>query len=303
MLFFAFPNSTLWAQPNQNLDPTIRAGATVSVSDHVFVIPDEKRPLIPNVGIVVGENATLVIDPGLGRRNGETVLREVAKISDNTEIYIATTHFHPEHTTGYVAFPDSAIYVNSRIQEAEFAERGAATIDRFSSRTPLMAELLSDADRRVADVTFDREYSLNLGGVTVQFRVVGPTHTQGDTGFFVEDDAVLFSGDVVMNGSFLAAFPDSSTNAWLAAFDTFEALGPTIIVPSHGAIGDGSLIRQQHEVVELIRRRAVQLRHEGVSEEEAGRIVQSEMRELHADWPRLGGVANLAQSAWRETER
>ena len=46
---------------------------------------------------------------------------------------------------------------------------------------------------------------LDLGGVRVRFLVVGPTHTRGDTGFFVEGDGVLFSGDVVMNNSFLAA--------------------------------------------------------------------------------------------------
>jgi glyoxylase-like metal-dependent hydrolase (beta-lactamase superfamily II) len=283
-------------------EPLVPANATVRLGPHTWAIPDQGIGGVPNVGIVIGENATLVIDPGLGRRNGETVLSEVAKISDNADLYIATTHFHPEHTTGYVAFPESAVYVNSRIQEAEFAERGMATIERFSSFGPVFADLLSDAGRRTADITFDREYRLDLGGVTVQFHVVGPTHTGGDTGFFVAEDRVLFSGDVVMNSSFLAAFPESSISAWLAAFDTFDALGPTTIVPSHGAIGDGSLLRQQREAVEGIRNRAVQLRREGVSEEAAGQIVQDEMQAMHPDWPRVNRVAILARSAWREAE-
>ena len=69
--------------------------------------------------------ATLVIDPGLGRRNGEAVLREVAKVSKNTELYVASTHFHAEHTTGILAFPATAKYVNSTVQEDEFARGGA----------------------------------------------------------------------------------------------------------------------------------------------------------------------------------
>ena len=69
------------------------------------------------------------------------------------------------------------------------------------------AELLKDAAGRKADITFDRDYTLDLGGVRVRFLVVGPTHTRGDTGFFVEGDGVLFAGDVVMNNSFLAATP------------------------------------------------------------------------------------------------
>ncbi len=280
--------------------PLVPAGATEQLTPHVWVIPDQGIGAVPNVGIVVGEDATLIIDPGLGRRNGETVLREVGQISGNAQIYIATTHFHPEHTTGYVAFPASAVYVNSVVQETEFEEHGEATIERFAARSTLMTELLSDAERRPAAITFDREYSLDLGGVTVEFRVVGPTHTRGDTGFFVVEDGVLFSGDVVMNSSFLAAFPESSTAAWLAAFDTFAALQPTTIVPSHGPIGDGGLIDEQRAVVENIRDRAEELKAEGTSEEETGRMVQAAMKATYPTWPRINGVINLAQSAWRE---
>jgi glyoxylase-like metal-dependent hydrolase (beta-lactamase superfamily II) len=105
------------------------------------VIPDGNVALVPNVGIVVGSRGTLVIDPGLGRRNGETVLREVAKVSTNTDLYIASTHFHAEHTTGYLAFPDTAKYVNSNVQEAEFAESGARQIQAFAQRSPLTASV------------------------------------------------------------------------------------------------------------------------------------------------------------------
>src|SRR5678810_457516 len=100
------------AQRGPAADPLVKEDATVKIGDHTWVIPDENVGLVPNVGIVVGSRATLVIDPGLGRRNGETVLREVARLSGNREIFIATTHFHAEHTTGYLAFPSSAKYVN-----------------------------------------------------------------------------------------------------------------------------------------------------------------------------------------------
>ena len=108
---------------------------TVKLAPHTYVIPDGNVGLVPNVGIVVGSRATLVIDPGLGRRNGETVLREVAKVSKNTEVYIASTHFHAEHTTGYVAFPQSAKYVNSTVQEDEFEQGGMPMVKMFSKRS------------------------------------------------------------------------------------------------------------------------------------------------------------------------
>jgi len=280
--------------------PFIREGATVQLGPHVYAIPDFDVGGVPNVGIVVGDRATLVIDPGLGRANGEAVLREVAKVSANSRLYIATTHFHPEHTTGYAAFPDDAVYVSSTVQEAEFAESGRRVVQAFAGRTPVMRQLLEGAARRVADVTFDREYALDLGGVTVRMVVVGPTHTRGDTGFFVEEDRVLFAGDVVMNESFLAANQASSIGAWLTAFDTCEAMRPETIVPSHGAIGTGALIPVQRSVVSLIQSRARELKGQGRPADEAATTIQSELTAEHPAWPRSNGIASLARSAWTE---
>jgi glyoxylase-like metal-dependent hydrolase (beta-lactamase superfamily II) len=298
---FLIASSAASQQAGTVPDPLVKENATVKLAAHTYVIPDGNVPLVPNVGIIVGSRATLVIDPGLGRRNGETVLREVAKISRNTEVFIASTHFHAEHTTGYVAFPGSAKYVNSVIQETEFAAEGAQQIRTFSGRSPLTAELLKDATGRKADITFDREYRLDLGGVRVRFLVVGPTHTRGDTGFLVEEDGVLFSGDVVMNNSFLAATQVSSMKAWLAAFDVFEAMRPRTIVPSHGASGDGSIIAVNRAVMQEIQARTRELKAQGRSADETATTLLAEMQARHPQWPRANGVAPAVRAAYAET--
>ena len=51
-------NAQQAAAPSQG--PMVREGAAVKVSEHVFVIPDNGVPGVPNVGIVVGRKATLV---------------------------------------------------------------------------------------------------------------------------------------------------------------------------------------------------------------------------------------------------
>lgn len=280
--------------------PLIRENVTVQVGPHTWVIPDGGVGLVPNVGIVVGTEATLVIDPGLGRRNGETVLREVAKVSRNETIYIASTHFHAEHTTGYIAFPPGARYVNSTIQEEEFAAGGMAMVKMFSGRSPQVTDLLSDAARRTADVTFDSAHVLPLGGVEVRMMVVGPTHTRGDTGFLVPQDGVLFSGDVVMNQSFLAATAVSSARAWMAAFDTFEALQPSTVVPSHGEVGTGALIAANREVVAGVQARARELKSQGRGADEAAQAIQQEFQAKYPAWPRANGLLALARSAFAE---
>jgi glyoxylase-like metal-dependent hydrolase (beta-lactamase superfamily II) len=297
----ALLTATAAAQRGPAPDPFVQEDATVKLAEHTFVIPDNNVPMVPNVGIVVGSRATLVIDPGLGRRNGERVLREVAKVSPNADLYIATTHFHVEHTTGALAFPATAKYVNSKVQEADFAEGGAQHAQTFASRSPLVAELLSGAAAgRKADITFDRDYVLDLGGVRVRFLVVGPTHTRGDTAFFVDGDGVLFSGDVVMNQSFLAASLGSSVNAWLSAFDAFDAMRPRTIVPAHGPVGDGSILAVNRAIMQGVQTRARQLKAQGRSADVAAMTVQAEFQARYPGWPRANGLLAAAHAAYAE---
>ncbi|MEZ5286640.1 MAG: MBL fold metallo-hydrolase [Vicinamibacterales bacterium] len=292
--------ASMHAQGTQPPPPLIAEGTAVQVAPHTWVIPDRDVPLVPNVGIVVGTAATLVIDPGLGRRNGEAVLREVARVSRNDVLYLASTHFHAEHTTGAIAFPPSARYVNSTIQEAEFAEGGMRLVRTFAGRSPATAELLADAAPRAADITFDRAHVLPLGGVDVRMQVVGPTHTRGDTAFFVTGDGVLFTGDVVMHDSFLAATAVSSVRAWLAAFDAFDALQPRTIVPSHGAVGTGALVAANRTLVSGVQARVRALKRDGRTADEAAATVQEEFRAWHPGWPRANGLTALARAAFDE---
>ena len=68
--------------------PLVRENATVKLSEHVWAIPDFNVGLVPNVGIIVGSKATLVVDTGLGPRNGEAIVREMKKVSTNADVYV-----------------------------------------------------------------------------------------------------------------------------------------------------------------------------------------------------------------------
>jgi cyclase len=162
------------------------------------------------------------------------------------------------------------------------------------------AEILRGAAQRKADITFGRDYVLDLGGVRVRMLVVGPAHTRGDTGLFVEGDNVLFSGDVVMNQSFLAAGPDASMKAWLAAFDAFEQMHPRIVVPSHGATGDASIIPANRAVMLAVQTRARALKAQGRSAAETAMTVQGELQAQHPGWPRGNGLLMAARAAYAE---
>src|SRR5512146_180612 len=93
--------------------PLVREGDTQKISEHVYVIPDHSVQLVPNVGIIVGTRGKLVIDTGLGPRNGQTVYNEAQKINDSGTLWLATTHIHPEHDLGASAFPPDTKMIRS----------------------------------------------------------------------------------------------------------------------------------------------------------------------------------------------
>jgi glyoxylase-like metal-dependent hydrolase (beta-lactamase superfamily II) len=288
------------AQPTP-ADPLIRDNAIAKVSEHVHVISDLDVGLVPNVGIIVGTRATLVVDTGLGPRNGETVRRVASGVSPNAELYIVSTHFHPEHALGESAFPPSAKIIRVRAQQQDIDEFGLTLAKTFASRSPMTAALLEGALFRKADIVFDREYVLDLGGVRVRLLSLGPTHTRGDTVIWVEGDRILFAGDVVMNRTFVAlASPYSSVKAWLADFDQLEPLHPLKVVPSHGRIGEASLIADQRTMMTAIQVRAVELKRQGKSADETASSVQREFQAKYPDWAAPGRIGSIARTAYQE---
>jgi glyoxylase-like metal-dependent hydrolase (beta-lactamase superfamily II) len=265
--------------------PLLKEGSTVKVSPHVWVIPDGGVPVVPNVGIVVGSRATLIIDTGLGIRNGEIVMREVAKLSSNSEVYVATTHFHAEHTTGGTAFPANFRFVRPQSQQDDIKEFGAQFFKNFEARSPDFAALMKGSDYPRADILFEREHTLDLGGVRVRLTWLGPTHTRGDTAIFVEGENVLFSGDLAMKQLFPAfSSPYGDANVWLASLDKLEAMRPKVVVGSHGGIGDAAVIAAYRDVLKGIGARTKELKAQGKSVEETGKLLTDEFATRYPDW-------------------
>jgi glyoxylase-like metal-dependent hydrolase (beta-lactamase superfamily II) len=290
---FAIAAVSLSAQAPAQRDPIVREGVTEKIADHTWVIPDGNVVLVPNVGIVVGSRGMLVIDTGMGVRNGATVLEEARKIRPEGTLYLATTHIHPEHDLGAGAFPRETIFIRSEDQEKEIAETGLTTANLFAGRSPVMADLLKDAKFRQANITFSKEHVVDLGGVRVRLIAMGMNHTRGDTAFLVEPDHVLFAGDLVMRAQ--PGLNQQSTIAhWLQSLDTLEALHPARIVPSHGPMGDASMIANYRTYLQTIQTRVAALKRDGKNIEEAAQTIATELQPQYPDRNRTMAAVRVA---------
>jgi glyoxylase-like metal-dependent hydrolase (beta-lactamase superfamily II) len=277
----------------------VRAGVTEQLTPHVWAIPDGSAPGVPNVGIIVGSKAVLVVDTGMGARNAQTILAEVAKVGAGKPIYIVTTHYHPEHDLAAHAFPAGSKLIRSKDEEADIAQYGLTLANTFASRSAVNAELLKDVKYRPADITFDKTYSLDLGGVKVSIASIGPNHTRGDTAIFVEGEKVLFSGDVAMRAQPAFASPESSLNHWLGALDKLDAYKPVHVVPSHGLRGDAGLISGYRTYLTQVRDKTAAAKKAGKTQDEAVASVTADLSTQYPDKGRLGGAI---RNAWTEAK-
>jgi glyoxylase-like metal-dependent hydrolase (beta-lactamase superfamily II) len=267
----------------------VRAGVTGKITSHVWAIPDGSANLVPNVGIIVGRKAVLVVDTGMGLRNGQTVLAEVGKVARGKPIYIVTTHVHPEHDMGAHAFPQDSKLIRSQDQVEDIAAgAGMILVPGFAQRSALNAELLKDAHHRPADITFADSYTLDLGGVKAKIYAMGTNHTHGDTVVLV--DGVLFSGDVAMKPQPSFANPTAKISHWLASLDRLEAMKPQHVVPSHGPWGDRAIIDGYRAYLSRIRDRTAELKRAGRTQDEALQIITDEMSAQYPDKNRLAGA-------------
>jgi glyoxylase-like metal-dependent hydrolase (beta-lactamase superfamily II) len=266
------------------------------VSDHVWAIVG-----FPNVGIVVGDRATLVVDTGLGPRNGAIVVKQAEKLAKAPILYLTTTHFHPEHAMGEQAFPPRTVIIRPVTQQEEMNKHAKEFIDLFSGFSAQSKELLQDVKMRPPDIVFDKELKLDLGGITVRLMWLGPAHTQGDEIIFVEPDSVLIPGDIVQD-KIVPNMPnaDASVKGWLAILDQLEPLHPHYVLPDHGALGDGSLIAQERAFLLDIETRSLKLKRQGKSADEAASMVTAEFKAKYPDWQTMGPVANVVKRVYAE---
>jgi glyoxylase-like metal-dependent hydrolase (beta-lactamase superfamily II) len=271
---------------------------TKQLTPHVWAIFGN-----PNIGIVVGSKGTLVVDTGLGRRNGVLVAGVASRLSKSGRLFLTTTHFHPEHVTGQSGFPADTVVIRPNVQQKELEESGAGMIDFFRSRSDINKELLTDAGIDKSDVLFDNELILNLGDVTARLLWFGPAHTNGDMVVFIEPDKVLISGDVAQNKfAILPIGTQSTIKSWLAVLDRTAELKPSLVLPDHSPPGDSAMIPEQRAFMIDLLERTKAIKGEGKSAEDAARQVSAEFATKYPGWLRPGNLTRAIMQAYREAQ-
>lgn len=241
--------------------PVISDAPPHDIAPNVYILPDGRVPLVPNVGIVVGEREALVIDTGLGPANGRRVLQKARSLTDKP-LVLTITHFHPEHGFGANVFADAgARIVYNRTQQYELDEKGKSYLDMFRTFGEAVAEQLEGVEFVEPDELYDEHVTLDLGGIAVELLHFGLAHTRGDQVVFLPEEGVLFGGDLLENRIFpiVPWFPpddvDVNGSRWIEVLDRLEELEPEVVVPGHGEVTGPELIGQVRSYLQDVRGR------------------------------------------------
>ena len=188
----------------------------------------------PNSGIIVGDDAVMVIDAQATPVMALDVVERVRKVTDKPIRYVLLSHYHAVRVLGASAYQDAEI-IASDATRGLIVERGQQDMESEIGRFPrLFRSVESVPGLTWPTITFAREMTLWLGKREVRIRQLGRAHTAGDTIAHVPDANVVFSGDLVEYRS-ACYCGDAHFSDWPATLDNLAALKPLALVPGRGA--------------------------------------------------------------------
>ncbi|MFE6846263.1 MBL fold metallo-hydrolase [Streptomyces sp. NPDC057686] len=200
------------------------------------------------VGLVVGDESVLLIDPGSCVREGTQLRAEAERLTGRRVTHIAFTHGHFDHVLGAAAFAGAEVYGAVGL-DAELSAGREELRDDAVRQGLAEAEAAEAADLMVVPKhSVSGEWTLELGGVQVLLANVGPGHTRYDLAVFVPGEReTVFCGDLVEESGEPQAGSDAVPAQWPAALDRLLSLGgeDALYVPGHGAVVDAGFVRAQ----------------------------------------------------------
>ncbi|MFF5213383.1 MBL fold metallo-hydrolase [Streptosporangium sp. NPDC000396] len=270
-------------------NPVVRVEGAWELARDLMVIPNRGVELVPNIGVIGGSEAVLVVETGMGPRNAEAVLKFAVESARGRRLYLTTTHFHPEHSFGAQTFAGQATFLINRAQADELAAKGPSYLEMFRGLDEGIARELTGVELTTPDLVYD-SYDLDLGGRVVQLRPTGRAHSRGDQVVTVPDAGVMFTGDLVETGQF-AIFPwfppydtDVSGLRWIEVMDRLAAERPRVVVPGHGDVGGPDLLTDVGDYLRLLRDETWVRRDSAVSEETIIEEVKALLVERYPRW-------------------
>ena len=206
----------------------------------------------PNSGVIIGDKFIMVSDATATPAMAQDLIARIRTVSDKPIKYVLLTHYHAVRVLGasaYTAEGATEVIASQGTYEL-IVERGKEDMQSEMDRFP---RLFRNAEE-IPGLTWPTlvigggipgkgevpgRLSVELGGVKVEIWHPGPGHTRGDTIAWVEEEKVLFSGDLVEYEAGVYT-GDAHLQEWPATLEALRALKAEAIVPGRGEAMKGN---------------------------------------------------------------
>lgn len=222
-----YPGSVLYAKPVEFIPGVYSAiGATAPPTY-------DNAGHNNNLSFIVTGDGVVVINAGGSYQLAEALHQEIRAVTDQPVRLVIDENGQGHAMLGNSYWADQGVRIVAHEDAAaEFEEYGGQSLRATQERIKERA----DKTRVVAPSdTFEDVYAVEMGGVQIEARHLGPAHSPGDIVVWLPQKSLVISGDMAFHERMLPIFDHTMTADWIETWDTeFEALNATYVIPGHG---------------------------------------------------------------------
>ena len=170
------------------------------LTEHCWYSDSEPSADRPSLGYILGTRGkAVIVDSGNSPRHFSEVLELIERSGLVPPSFCILTHWHWDHILGLPAV-SVPVFCCEKTQ-AHLKEMMVWTSDDrkafFDNNEFARSEYCSpeEIEVRLADITFDREITFDLGDISVIARHVEGPHSDDSVLVYVPEDGMLFAGD------------------------------------------------------------------------------------------------------------
>ena len=232
-----------------------------------------------NAGFVITKDGVVVFDALGTPVLGEELLAEIRKRTRAPIRRVVVSHYHADHFYGLAPFKAAGAEIWAHRNVLPYLKSDAPQARLVERSTTLAPWVPKDMAFVLPTHFVSGQETFRLGGLTFRVIPVGPAHTAEDLALMVEEEGVLFVGDLMFAGR-IPFVGDADSRGWVAAIDRVVTYEPLVMVGGHGEAS-----RNAAADLRLTRDYLVHLRK--VMGEAAEDFVEFEEAYRKADWSRF----------------
>ena len=215
---------------------------TIKVSDDVYALVGDltqrsQKNLGHNMtsGFIITKNAVVVVDAGGSIADAKAINDAIKKITNKPIKYVINTGGQDHRWIGNSYFKKikDINIIASKACEKDMIKRKDF---QFSMAKKYLKDKFEDTKPTYPNITFEKNYLLPIKDKKIKLLFTGGGHTKGDIFVIVEDEGIVFTGDIIFSQRLLGVQENGGLR-WIKTLEYLrDVIKPKIVIPGHGDV-------------------------------------------------------------------